>query len=515
MFHHPGLRNIGVCRGSRVLGLPVLEFLALLTFVIVGAVAVFYHEPWTDEAQAWLIARDLGITGVLHQVGYEGTPPLWYLLLWVLIRLHLPYSLIGAVSLTLMAAAVYVWLRWSPLPLILRLLAPFAFYFQYQYAVVARSYALSTMLAFVAAALWRAKPVRIMPLAFALALLAQTNLYGFAMAVGIAMMVAIDYLLIFRKQRPARRELLPLLLAATLILGSLVTAKIFATPPADCAYGATKLGERLQRLHLLNLPGADALFTALRIADPWGKALLWLAMLWLILLKKRRCVLPYLMTMAAMGLIWWLPQHAGMALAAFLVSLWAAWPEKDTPEVEFWGPALKASLALLLILQLPLTVAAVRNEIRAPYSGAKAAAEFMKGYIGKRPLYAFESFRAGLLPYFPRNVFANEADVSFWRWHKRPETLAARLLTAEMPDDAVVVYRSQMNLRFDLAEFLLNKRSWRKTHSFCGRLFWFDTWYADECYDFYEKQISMPPAQPSPPGLQVQSAALHGSGPAH
>ncbi len=100
----------------RFAGLPLAECLVLLTFTAIAAVAVCFHEPWADEAQAWLIARDLGIGGILHQMGYEGSPPLWHLLLWVLIRLHLPYAALGAVSLTLVAAGMYIWLRWSPLP---------------------------------------------------------------------------------------------------------------------------------------------------------------------------------------------------------------------------------------------------------------------------------------------------------------------------------------------------------------------------------------------------------------
>ncbi len=179
-------KKSGNLLNRRFVGLSLAECLVLLMFTAIAAVAVWFHEPWADEAQAWLIARDLGIRGILHQMGYEGSPPLWHLLLWVLIRLHLPYAALGAVSLTLVAAGMYIWLRWSPLPAPVRLLVPFAFYYQYQYAVVARSYALSTFLAFAAVALWRAKPVRIIPFGLVLALLAQTNLYGFMIAGGIA-----------------------------------------------------------------------------------------------------------------------------------------------------------------------------------------------------------------------------------------------------------------------------------------------------------------------------------------
>jgi hypothetical protein len=42
-----------------------------------------YHEKWADEAQAWLIARDLDLrTMWFHELRYEGSPGLWHTLLW-------------------------------------------------------------------------------------------------------------------------------------------------------------------------------------------------------------------------------------------------------------------------------------------------------------------------------------------------------------------------------------------------------------------------------------------------
>jgi hypothetical protein len=38
-------------------GLPLAERLVLFIFATIAAVAGWFHEPWSDEAQAWLIAR--------------------------------------------------------------------------------------------------------------------------------------------------------------------------------------------------------------------------------------------------------------------------------------------------------------------------------------------------------------------------------------------------------------------------------------------------------------------------
>jgi uncharacterized phage-associated protein len=47
-------------------------------------VGITHHEPWADEAQAWLLSRDLGYRYlVFHQIAYEGHPPLWFTILWI------------------------------------------------------------------------------------------------------------------------------------------------------------------------------------------------------------------------------------------------------------------------------------------------------------------------------------------------------------------------------------------------------------------------------------------------
>ena len=163
-------------------GLAWPEWTALSLYSAIAIITVRFHEPWADEAQAWLIARDLPFVKMLMQVKYEGTPPLWHALLWVLIRLRLPYSQIGMVSATVMIAAVYLWLRHAPVMRFVRWLAPFTFFLQYQHAVVARSYCLSTLLAFSIGALWRNRERHFLAIGALLALLCQTNLFGFVLA---------------------------------------------------------------------------------------------------------------------------------------------------------------------------------------------------------------------------------------------------------------------------------------------------------------------------------------------
>src|SRR5689334_12634149 len=62
-------------------------WLALALYAALLAIGIAHHEIWRDEAQAWLLARDSGTPlALLHAMRYEGHPPIWHLLLWLLSR---------------------------------------------------------------------------------------------------------------------------------------------------------------------------------------------------------------------------------------------------------------------------------------------------------------------------------------------------------------------------------------------------------------------------------------------
>jgi hypothetical protein len=525
------------------IGLPLAELLVLLTSTAIGGLAACFHEPWADEAQAWLIARDLGIRGILHQMGYEGSPPLWHLLLWALLRLHLPYAALPAVSLTLVAFGMYIWLRWSPLPAPVRLLVPFAFYYQYQYAVVARSYALSTFLAFTAVALWRAKPIRVIPFGLVLALLAQTNMHGFAIAGGISCTFAWECIRDFRKQRPSRTQILQTIVAGLFVLASAAVARSLATPFADCSFKAAKQLRKETALESIAkaLGGFPKLGIALGLNMTWGLSLLLLFIIWAIAAKKRTfmlpsiatmvvaclaylasrgnvtfveigggvlllilvlswflavkqlvCALPFIFTVLAMGLVWSRPWHFGMALTAFLVSVWAAQTAGHSPQFEYPTRVLALPLAVLLLLQLPLTAKTIRDEVQGPYSGARATAEFLRPYVGRRPIYCVNFYGTGVEAYYDRNIFA-DWPTAFWTWSNRRASESNRILYESPPNNAIIVVptggQSSLKLaKSELAKVQLTKRHFLRRREFCGAQFWMGSVSEYECYEIYERQ---------------------------
>ncbi len=106
------------------------------------ALASAHHAFWRDEAQAWLLARDsASLSALLKNLRYEGHPPLWHLVLFPLAHLSgnpqwmkLPHILCALATNALLLFA-------KPLPMIVRVLAPFSYFLLFEYGVIVRNYA--------------------------------------------------------------------------------------------------------------------------------------------------------------------------------------------------------------------------------------------------------------------------------------------------------------------------------------------------------------------------------------
>src|SRR5204863_9303328 len=120
--------------------------IALAVYAIGVAIIELHHEPWRDEADCWLLARDAGFATFFHRMGLSGTPGLWHLLLVPFARLGLPYATQAVLHVAIAVAAAAVVLWRAPLPLGTRVLLVFSYYLAYEYAVIVRSYALSALL---------------------------------------------------------------------------------------------------------------------------------------------------------------------------------------------------------------------------------------------------------------------------------------------------------------------------------------------------------------------------------
>ena len=161
----------------------------LTAYTAVVITVMCFHEPWFDEAQAWLIARDCSWHDLLLvRPHYEGHPPFWWLLLAIPARLGVPYEW-GLKGVQLITAVFLVWLLVfrSGLPEVLRIILPFTYFVCYQDGVTSRPYALMMAAMVLTGMSWRNRDDHPWRLIGSLILLCLCSAYGVALAGGVAL----------------------------------------------------------------------------------------------------------------------------------------------------------------------------------------------------------------------------------------------------------------------------------------------------------------------------------------
>ena len=140
-----------------------LVLFALWTFLFALLLTgYFVHEPWRDETQAWLMARDMTIPELWRNAGTEGHPIGWHLLVKPLTLLGLPFEALRLINIALVLAAAAVVLRAAPFTIWQRAIVIFTPPFVY-FGMYARNYSLLMLLCTLHAAAYASRherPVR-------------------------------------------------------------------------------------------------------------------------------------------------------------------------------------------------------------------------------------------------------------------------------------------------------------------------------------------------------------------
>lgn len=182
------LRNLQSSHNARTLA----QLLAFVLYIAIIAIVMCFHEPWFDEAQSWLIARDSPIASIFSiRTHYEGHPPFWNLLLAIAAKNGVPYEF-GIKGIQLVCASLLgAWLIFkSPFKSASSLatfLIPFTYFACFQYGVTSRPYALLCLSLLVAAHYWNSadsKTSSACKLAISLMFMCLLSVYGIAFAAG-------------------------------------------------------------------------------------------------------------------------------------------------------------------------------------------------------------------------------------------------------------------------------------------------------------------------------------------
>lgn len=113
-----------------------------VVYLVVSFIALYFHENWEDEAQAWLTARDCSFFELLGRMKYEGHFLPWYLILMPFAKLGFSYSFMNIISWSITSVSAWLMLKYLPLRRLWRILLIFTLPMLYFFPVVSRCYCL-------------------------------------------------------------------------------------------------------------------------------------------------------------------------------------------------------------------------------------------------------------------------------------------------------------------------------------------------------------------------------------
>lgn len=125
---------------------PYLISLNFAVYVIFNIVLLCFHAPWRDEANVWLMARNLSPLQLLKEIKYQGHPCLWYFLVMPFAKFGLPFRAIGMISTIVMTVAAGIYLWKGPQWIGIKALVVFSPVFTYFYPTIARNYCLIALI---------------------------------------------------------------------------------------------------------------------------------------------------------------------------------------------------------------------------------------------------------------------------------------------------------------------------------------------------------------------------------
>ena len=162
------------------------NLLYLLFFLGISLFMGYHHEPFSDEAQAYLIARDASLWDIVKDVARaEGHPLLWYIWLKVLLASGLTYSYIFLASIIPNFLGVWLFIKKAPFPPLVRYLFPLTYFIFYQYNIVARGYSFWLLFISLAAIYYPKRKIHPWQYIIILMVLGQIEIYTFLLSGGI------------------------------------------------------------------------------------------------------------------------------------------------------------------------------------------------------------------------------------------------------------------------------------------------------------------------------------------
>lgn len=384
-------------------------------YAVLNLALLFTHEPWCDEAQVWLLARDVPVWKLPAQMTFDGNPCLWHLLMVPFAKLGIPYFVQIILSYLMVMAAAFLFVYRSDFPYGVKALLLCSPFLMYYYAVIAGSYCLIPLFLFLLADWFptrKEKPVRYM---IVTALLMQTHTIMFA----TSLLITLCYLAETVADRMAKRDdtgYVKKVLCAFLPVASGVFFFWQLLNGGDERWLRVKTADPYHTVRKMLEKYGESVEKLCGLLPAIGFAFLGMGILFLIVLLVRKGnAAKYTVAAVTAGTVvyqlWFYAMVYGCSLQRFmtmgLVIIWGMWimRAQDAGRGKYHpGEAVFCLFAVLVLLH---TVSDMRADLDGPFSNGREAAEYIRRNLEPDAVYVVDAQAecSSIYPYFDKGTF--------------------------------------------------------------------------------------------------------------
>lgn len=390
-------------------------FLLFSAYFVINLILLTCHEPWRDEAQVWLLARDVPVWKLPSQMAFEGNPCLWHLLVVPFAKLGIPYFVQNIMSYLVVMAAAFLLVYRSDFSYGVKALLLCSPFLMYYYAVIAGSYCLIPFLLFLLADWFptrKEKPVRYM---IVTALLMQTHTIMFV----TSLLIMLCYLAETVADRMAGRD------AGNYVKRALCTLLPVVSGVLLFCQLMNGDGERWLRVRT-----ADPYHTVRKMLEKYGEsveklcglfpvigfAFLIIGILFLlVLLIRKGSAAKYTVAVVTAGTVvyqlWFYAMVYGCSLQRFmtmgLVIIWGMWIMRAQGAGRGKYHPGEAVFCLFAVLVLLHTVSDMRADLDGPFSNGREAAKYIRQNLESDAVYVVDAQAecSSIYPYLAKGTF--------------------------------------------------------------------------------------------------------------
>lgn len=447
----------------------VVKFFVILLFVVISLLVANKHEHWSDEAQSFLLARDTSMTEIFKYMKYEGTPPLWVLVIKLFIFLGGTYETFFILPIIFSTIGVILFEYKSNAPWYIKLLFPFTYFLIYQYTIVARSYCLIFPLLMLITIIYKDRFNKCFLFSIVLFLFMNISLHSLVIAGSFYLIYIIES--ISTKKIEKRQVLITI---GILFLEFLLTV-VITYPASDCSYGT---GSNASLFHIISEAtiGSNLNIYVEIIISIIIFGILFFTLSWEKKINFLVIILPILFVFI---FIKFLPWHAGIMWLLLFICLIISGQINNNMIV-------KVFVVFVCFVQIGWTLSSIHYDFNNRYSASGDVANYLDDYVDENKIiYGLGYSKTAILPYFEENIFNNVlTDKSFYIWAKDNKELSINE-SYNLDVDVYVISEFYLN-NYTLMQFFLESNNYRKIE-FKGNTYNKNNIYESEGYVVYEK----------------------------